>query len=130
MIERREVGLGRTRGLYRQFQARDEEECWIAIYRMQKEKKQPHWRHLKATFSCRSDGSGYCGIMFKCLNDGNLLDSLRPQGTCLISVARVFLWYYLHVECTADEVTKRGAESRKKVMRHAYTHTQSQILNK
>lgn len=42
MIEGREVGLGRTRGLYRQFQARDEEECWIAIYRMQKEKKQPH----------------------------------------------------------------------------------------
>lgn len=28
--------------------------------------------------------------MFKCLNDGNLLDSLRAQGTCLISVAVVF----------------------------------------
>lgn len=28
--------------------------------------------------------------MFKCLNDGNLLDSLRAQGTGLISVAVAF----------------------------------------
>lgn len=59
-IERREMGLGRARGLYRQFQARDREECWIAIYRTQKEKKQPQWRqHLKTTSSCRSDGRRY-----------------------------------------------------------------------
>lgn len=63
------------------------------IQNEEKEKKQPHCRqHLKETFSCRSDGSGYWGIrhMFKCLNDGNLLDSLRAQGTYLISVAVVF----------------------------------------
>lgn len=50
--------------------------------------------------------------MFKCLNDGNLLDSLRAQGTCLISVVVVFCGtVVVVVECTAEEVTKRGAES-------------------
>lgn len=91
-VERIEVGSGRTRGLYRQFQARDREECWIAIYRTQKEKRQPQWRqHLKATCSCRSDGSCYRGLgrMLDCLKDGTVMDSLTSQGARLMSVALI-----------------------------------------
>lgn len=49
--------MERRGGVYWQFQVRDEEECWMAIYRAESERKERSSSNgdniLKAIFSCR-----------------------------------------------------------------------------